>query len=162
MCKSFTFLLEHVWKAGIELLIRILCNILVVQLSEISIPHYLTASIFTAQSRDIAVFHRNVRLLIVLCITSGICRSKSCMVKLPFFLVWSNYCFFFLFFSINLSFFSWDGSCIILFHFIVNLACHENVARLVEKLFFFFFGWRVKIKRTSMSGLVPKEFNVIE
>lgn len=98
VCKSFTFLLEHVWKAGIELLIRILCNILVVQLSEISIPHYLTASIFTAQSRDIAVFHRNVRLLIVLCITSGICRSKSCMVKLPFFLVWSNYCFFFIFF----------------------------------------------------------------
>ncbi|GMY26301.1 ABC transporter B family member 26, chloroplastic [Fagus crenata] len=44
-------------------------------LSEISIPHYLTASIFTAQSREIAVFHRNVRLLVILCITSGICSG---------------------------------------------------------------------------------------
>lgn len=52
-----------------------------VQLSEISIPHFLTASIFTAQSGNVAVFHRNVRLLILLCVISGICRSRSCMVK---------------------------------------------------------------------------------
>lgn len=45
--------------------------------SEISIPHFLTASIFSAQGADIAVFHRNVRLLVLLCIISGICRSKS-------------------------------------------------------------------------------------
>jgi hypothetical protein len=50
------------------------------------VPHYLTASIFSAQSGDIAVFHGNVRLLVLLCFTSGICRSKSCMVKVPFFL----------------------------------------------------------------------------
>ncbi|KAA8529628.1 hypothetical protein F0562_034272 [Nyssa sinensis] len=41
-------------------------------LSEISIPHFLTASIFSAQSGEIMVFHRNVRLLVVLCFTSGI------------------------------------------------------------------------------------------
>ncbi|KAF3431202.1 hypothetical protein FNV43_RR25932 [Rhamnella rubrinervis] len=44
-------------------------------LSEISIPHFLTASIFTAQSREVVVFHRNVRLLVLLCITSGICSG---------------------------------------------------------------------------------------
>ncbi|XP_059445534.1 ABC transporter B family member 26, chloroplastic [Corylus avellana] len=44
-------------------------------LSEISVPHYLTASIFSAQSGDIAVFHRNVRLLVLLCFTSGICSG---------------------------------------------------------------------------------------
>lgn len=54
---------------------------LYVQVSEISIPHFLTASIFSAQGGNITVFHRNVRLLILLCGISGICRSKSCMVK---------------------------------------------------------------------------------
>ncbi|KAK0574611.1 hypothetical protein LWI29_026201 [Acer saccharum] len=49
--------------------------LIVAALSEISIPHFLTASIFTAQSGDIAVFHRNVRLLILLCVTSGICSG---------------------------------------------------------------------------------------
>jgi hypothetical protein len=50
------------------------------------VPHYLTASIFSAQSGEVAVFHRNVRLLVLLCVTSGIFRSKSCMVEVPFFL----------------------------------------------------------------------------
>ncbi|KAF8408302.1 hypothetical protein HHK36_007450 [Tetracentron sinense] len=54
-------------------------------LSEISIPHFLAASIFSAQSGETMVFHRNVQLLVLLCITSGICRSKSCMVKIPFY-----------------------------------------------------------------------------
>ncbi|KAI9170377.1 hypothetical protein LWI28_027027 [Acer negundo] len=49
--------------------------LIVAALSEISIPHFLTASIFTAQSGDITVFHRNVRLLILLCVTSGICSG---------------------------------------------------------------------------------------
>ncbi|KAJ4711045.1 ABC transporter B family protein [Melia azedarach] len=49
--------------------------LIVAALSEISIPHFLTASIFTAQSGQIAVFHRNVRLLILLCVTSGICSG---------------------------------------------------------------------------------------
>ncbi|OWM76106.1 hypothetical protein CDL15_Pgr009752 [Punica granatum] len=44
-------------------------------LSEISIPHYLTASIFSAQSANIAVFHRNVRLLILFCVIAGICSG---------------------------------------------------------------------------------------
>ncbi|GAY36283.1 hypothetical protein CUMW_021110 [Citrus unshiu] len=41
--------------------------LIIAALSEIFIPHFLTASIFTAQSSEIAVFHRNVRLLILLC-----------------------------------------------------------------------------------------------
>jgi len=69
--------------------------VLFVQVSEISIPHFLTASIFSAQGGDIKVFHGNVRLLIILCVTSGICRSKSCMVNSPF------YFFTLIFFSIS-------------------------------------------------------------
>ncbi|KAL0336097.1 UNVERIFIED_CONTAM: ABC transporter B family member 26, chloroplastic [Sesamum radiatum] len=54
--------------------------ILVVQLSEISIPHYLTASIFSAKSSTIALFHQNVRLLVLLCITAGICSGvRGCL-----------------------------------------------------------------------------------
>ncbi|KAK6930963.1 ABC transporter-like, ATP-binding domain [Dillenia turbinata] len=49
--------------------------LIIAALSEISIPHFLTASVFTAQSGEIAVFHQNVRLLILLCITSGICSG---------------------------------------------------------------------------------------
>ncbi|XP_010251085.1 PREDICTED: ABC transporter B family member 26, chloroplastic [Nelumbo nucifera] len=41
-------------------------------LSEISIPHFLTASIFSAQSGETMVFRRNARLLIILCLSSGI------------------------------------------------------------------------------------------
>ncbi|KAK6160257.1 hypothetical protein DH2020_003638 [Rehmannia glutinosa] len=48
--------------------------LIVTAVSEISIPHYLTASIFSAQSSTIALFHQNVRLLVMLCITAGICR----------------------------------------------------------------------------------------
>ncbi|CAK7332577.1 unnamed protein product [Dovyalis caffra] len=44
-------------------------------LSEISIPHYLTASIFSAQSASVAVFHRNVRLLVALSVLAGICSG---------------------------------------------------------------------------------------
>ncbi|KAK6281511.1 hypothetical protein POUND7_015336 [Theobroma cacao] len=61
-------------------------TLIVAALSEISIPHYLTASIFSAQSGEIVVFHQNVRLLIMICVTAGICRSKSSMVKSPFYL----------------------------------------------------------------------------
>ncbi|KAK2374289.1 ABC transporter B family member 26, chloroplastic [Trifolium repens] len=49
--------------------------LIIAAVSEISIPHYLTASIFSAQGGDIAVFHGNVRLLILLCVTSGICSG---------------------------------------------------------------------------------------
>lgn len=49
--------------------------LIIAALSEICIPHFLTASIFTAQSSEISVFHRNVRLLILLCVTSGICSG---------------------------------------------------------------------------------------
>ncbi|KAK9903879.1 hypothetical protein M0R45_000850 [Rubus argutus] len=50
-------------------------TLIVAALSEISIPHYLTASIFSAQSGEIAVFRHNVRLLVILCVVSGICSG---------------------------------------------------------------------------------------
>ncbi|GAV84501.1 ABC_tran domain-containing protein/ABC_membrane domain-containing protein, partial [Cephalotus follicularis] len=50
-------------------------TLIVAAVSEISIPHYLTASIFTAQSAEVQVFHWNVRLLVLLCVTSGICSG---------------------------------------------------------------------------------------
>ncbi|CAJ1931362.1 unnamed protein product [Sphenostylis stenocarpa] len=49
--------------------------LIVAAVSEISIPHFLTASIFSAQGADLTVFHRNVRLLVLLCVTSGICSG---------------------------------------------------------------------------------------
>ncbi|EPS61394.1 hypothetical protein M569_13403, partial [Genlisea aurea] len=54
--------------------------LIVTAVSEISIPHYLTAAIFSAQSSTVAQFHHNMRLLILLCITSGICSGiRSCL-----------------------------------------------------------------------------------
>ncbi|CAL5421281.1 unnamed protein product [Camellia sinensis] len=47
------------------------------EFSEISIPHFLTASIFSAQSGEIMVFHWNVRLLVLLCLISGICSIAN-------------------------------------------------------------------------------------
>lgn len=44
-------------------------------LSEISIPHFLTASIFSAQSGELMVFRRNVLLLVLFSVTSGICSG---------------------------------------------------------------------------------------
>ncbi|XP_071717628.1 ABC transporter B family member 26, chloroplastic [Rutidosis leptorrhynchoides] len=49
--------------------------LIITALTEISIPHFLTASIFSAQSGDTTVFYRNVKLLIFLCVTSGICSG---------------------------------------------------------------------------------------
>ncbi|XP_004309980.1 PREDICTED: ABC transporter B family member 26, chloroplastic [Fragaria vesca subsp. vesca] len=49
--------------------------LIVAALSEISIPHYLTASIFSAQSGEVAVFRHNVKLLVTLCVVSGICSG---------------------------------------------------------------------------------------
>ncbi|KAK4263127.1 hypothetical protein QN277_028594 [Acacia crassicarpa] len=50
-------------------------TLILAAVSEISIPHFLTASIFSAQSAEITVFRRNVRLLVLLCLTSGICSG---------------------------------------------------------------------------------------
>ncbi|GMH31119.1 hypothetical protein Nepgr_032962 [Nepenthes gracilis] len=44
-------------------------------ISEISIPHFLTASVFSAQSGDVMVFRRNVFLLVLFCVVSGICSG---------------------------------------------------------------------------------------
>ncbi|XP_047957813.1 ABC transporter B family member 26, chloroplastic [Salvia hispanica] len=55
-------------------------TLVITALSEISIPHYLTASIFSAQSSTIALFHRNLRLLVMLCITAAICSGvRGCL-----------------------------------------------------------------------------------
>ncbi|KAI3985660.1 hypothetical protein MKX01_033943 [Papaver californicum] len=48
-------------------------------LLEISIPHFLAASIFSAQKGETMVFYRNAQFLVVLCFTSGICSGlRSC------------------------------------------------------------------------------------
>lgn len=49
--------------------------LVVTALSEISIPHFLTASIFSATSSSIPLFHRNVRILVVLSIVAGVCSG---------------------------------------------------------------------------------------
>ncbi|XP_020089214.1 ABC transporter B family member 26, chloroplastic isoform X1 [Ananas comosus] len=43
-------------------------------LSEISIPHFLAASIFSAQNGG-TMFYSNAKLLVLLCLTSGICSG---------------------------------------------------------------------------------------
>ncbi|KAH7857294.1 hypothetical protein Vadar_010976 [Vaccinium darrowii] len=50
-------------------------TLIVTALSEISIPHFLTASIFSAQSGEIVVFQRNIHLLVLLCVTAAICSG---------------------------------------------------------------------------------------
>lgn len=44
-------------------------------IAEISIPHFLTASIFSAQSAETVVFKRNVVLLVLFCVASAICSG---------------------------------------------------------------------------------------
>ncbi|KAK7260683.1 hypothetical protein RIF29_26934 [Crotalaria pallida] len=50
-------------------------SLVVAALSEISIPSILAASIFSAQSGEAMVFSKNALLLILLCLTSGICSG---------------------------------------------------------------------------------------
>ncbi|XP_008807453.1 ABC transporter B family member 26, chloroplastic isoform X1 [Phoenix dactylifera] len=53
--------------------------LMIAALSEISIPHFLAASIFSAQSGESMIFYRNARLLVLLCFASGICSGlRSC------------------------------------------------------------------------------------
>ncbi|KAL5759895.1 hypothetical protein ACOSQ2_018733 [Xanthoceras sorbifolium] len=70
LCKMWELVSKDRW-----VIFAAFSALIVAALSEISIPHFLTASIFTAQSGEIAVFHGNVRLLILLCVTSGICSG---------------------------------------------------------------------------------------
>ncbi|XP_058005677.1 uncharacterized protein LOC110640683 isoform X4 [Hevea brasiliensis] len=52
---------------------------------EISIPHFLTASIFSARSIQIAVVHRNVCLLILLCLIEAICSGlRGCFFGIAY------------------------------------------------------------------------------
>ncbi|KAL2347386.1 hypothetical protein Fmac_001386 [Flemingia macrophylla] len=57
--------------------------LIVAAVSEISIPHFLTASIFSAQGADLAVFHRNVQLLVFLGIR-GCCFGIANMILVSF------------------------------------------------------------------------------
>ncbi|WOK94528.1 ABC transporter B family member 26, chloroplastic isoform X1 [Canna indica] len=50
-------------------------SLFIAALSEISIPHFLTASIFSAQSHESMMFYGNARLLVLFCIISGICSG---------------------------------------------------------------------------------------
>ncbi|XP_068665751.1 ABC transporter B family member 26, chloroplastic [Aristolochia californica] len=47
-------------------------SVFLAAVSEISVPHFLAASIFSAQSGETAIFLRNSRLLALLCLSSGI------------------------------------------------------------------------------------------
>ncbi|XP_021746524.1 LOW QUALITY PROTEIN: ABC transporter B family member 26, chloroplastic-like [Chenopodium quinoa] len=49
--------------------------LIITALAEISIPHFLTASIFSAQSGNAMIFRRNVVLLSIFCIIAGICSG---------------------------------------------------------------------------------------
>ncbi|KAG2710448.1 hypothetical protein I3760_04G027600 [Carya illinoinensis] len=49
--------------------------LILLQLSEISIPSVLAASIFSAQSGETMLFSRNSQFLVILCFTSGICSG---------------------------------------------------------------------------------------
>ncbi|XP_057491165.1 ABC transporter B family member 26, chloroplastic-like isoform X2 [Actinidia eriantha] len=54
-------------------------SLTIAALSEISMPSLLAASVFSAQSGEIAAFYRNSQLLLLLCVTSGICSGvRSC------------------------------------------------------------------------------------
>ncbi|XP_058093738.1 ABC transporter B family member 26, chloroplastic isoform X1 [Magnolia sinica] len=50
-------------------------SLILAALSEISIPHFLAASIFSAQSAETLIFQRNTRILVLLCCASGICSG---------------------------------------------------------------------------------------
>lgn len=75
--------LNRMWELIAEdrfLIFAAFTALIVTALSEISIPHFLTASIFTAQSSTTPLFHRNVRILVVLCIISAICSGvRGCL-----------------------------------------------------------------------------------
>ncbi|KAJ7943697.1 ABC transporter B family protein [Quillaja saponaria] len=70
LCKMWKLVAQDRW-----VIFAAFSALILAALSEISIPHYLTASIFSSQSGEVAVFHRNVRLLVLLCVTSGICSG---------------------------------------------------------------------------------------
>ncbi|THU71083.1 hypothetical protein C4D60_Mb08t31810 [Musa balbisiana] len=55
-------------------------SLLFAALSEVSIPHFLTASIFSAQTHESMMFYRNARLLVLLCFISGIFRRMREML----------------------------------------------------------------------------------
>ncbi|XP_058093742.1 ABC transporter B family member 26, chloroplastic isoform X2 [Magnolia sinica] len=57
-------------------------SLILAALSEISIPHFLAASIFSAQSAETLIFQRNTRILVLLCCASGICRYQKRAAKL--------------------------------------------------------------------------------
>ncbi|GAB4860752.1 ABC transporter B member 26, chloroplastic [Ancistrocladus abbreviatus] len=72
------FALRRIWAlvAGDRWVIFIaFASLTVAALSEISIPNLLAASIFSAQNGERVMFYRNLHLLALLCLTSGICSG---------------------------------------------------------------------------------------
>ncbi|CAA6668232.1 unnamed protein product [Spirodela intermedia] len=47
-------------------------SLLLASFSDLCIPHFLTASIFSAQSGEAMLFYRNTKILLLLCLSSGI------------------------------------------------------------------------------------------
>lgn len=55
--------------------IHIIWMYVLLQVSEILMPGILTALVFSVQKGEMLVFYQNSQLLVLLCFTSGICRS---------------------------------------------------------------------------------------
>lgn len=54
-------------------------SLLIASISEVAVPHFLTASIFSAQSGKSLMFYKNTKILISLCLVSGIGSGlRSC------------------------------------------------------------------------------------
>ncbi|KAH0452664.1 hypothetical protein IEQ34_019963 [Dendrobium chrysotoxum] len=74
--------LKRMWflvSGGRRVIFLAFASLFIASLSEIAIPHFLTASIFSAQSGKSMMFYRNAKILLSLCLVSGICSGlRSC------------------------------------------------------------------------------------
>ncbi|KAG0497956.1 hypothetical protein HPP92_002647 [Vanilla planifolia] len=56
-----------------------LASLSIASLAEVAVPHFLTASIFSAQSGQSAIFSKNIKIVVSLCLISGIFSGvRSC------------------------------------------------------------------------------------
>ncbi|KAL0907349.1 hypothetical protein M5K25_021753 [Dendrobium thyrsiflorum] len=74
--------LKRMWSlvsGGRRVIFLAFASLFIASLSEIAIPHFLTASIFSAQSGKSMMFYKNAKILLSLCLVSGICSGlRSC------------------------------------------------------------------------------------
>ncbi|XP_077250523.1 ABC transporter B family member 26, chloroplastic-like isoform X2 [Tasmannia lanceolata] len=72
------FVLRRMWELVANdrwVIFAAFASLILSAVSEISIPHFLASSIFSAQSGEKIMFHRNRRILVLLCFASGICSG---------------------------------------------------------------------------------------